>query len=52
MFSSSNNISPITQAEVAYRADRARRDFAGSRRRRRTREPFWGANTETAKRAS
>lgn len=50
MFNSINSISPITQADVAYRADRARRDFAGSRRRR-SLLPFYGDHSTAAKRA-
>lgn len=45
MFNTS--ISPTTQAEVAFRADRARREIGGSRRRR-MQLPFWGDNTEAA----
>lgn len=47
----STHINPITQAEVAFRADRARREIGGSRRRRFP-APFWGDNNQvTAKRA-
>lgn len=52
MFNASNNLSPITQAELAYRADRARRGFVGSRRRRRHVEPFYGPTQETTGRAN
>ena len=40
-----NSINPITQAEVAFRADRARREIGGSRRRR-IQLPYWGDKSE------
>ncbi len=51
MFTSTHSISPITQAEVAYRADRARRGFAGARRRRLDEAPFFGPAKQPAGRA-
>ncbi len=51
MFSSTTSqISPITQAELDFRADRARRNVTVARRRR-SLIPFYGENATTAKRA-
>ena len=47
----STGINPAFQAEMAFRADRARREISASRRRRFP-APFWGEAAEpVAKRA-
>ena len=43
----STGINPTFQAEMAFRADRARREIGASRRRRFP-GPFWGDHTQPA----